>query len=313
MASINLNKKQIRWILVAAAVVVVALLLFFGFRRRSGYLFDAAGTSSTAGTVGVSGNQDSYDLQLQSNLISCETTFDLANNYINTNDPSNSSLRTLILSNLQSCSQVAVTNYMTAKCPISSLTASGFTSKPSVTDSAVQDRINGGWSNLNSDYNSITNAYVSLVNVTAAGTTLDQIKAARKADYTAAARRFVAFVCPGYYNSANVDTINDFYNSYRIGNATYGFDSSRITLSNVQSWASNAASTSAGTAPLVSSGVNYATNTPLTNQLVFGTGTASVPKWVAALTGPGTVSTGSWVSYSANNTLTLGRTALPIS
>lgn len=171
------------------------------------------------------------------------------------------------------CYQTAVSTYMTSKC---SYSPSSPPSSPANTYTADITRINNAYADL-----IIQAAVAGNVN----GVTKATIELARKADYTSAIRNFYQSVCPGYY--AQTSTIDPGstaagtsypaspYSSYSsTGSVSSGsyFDSTRITTTNIATWAT------------------YATggaNANKTGASIYPTGTPN--STIATDIGPGTV------------------------
>lgn len=159
------------------------------------------------------------------------------------------------------------------------------------------------------DSAAIRSAYNGLINSITDAVGISAVNAARKADLTGATRKYLSTVCPGFYappaGGTDPGANGGEYQNWVQGsgaqaNKTYYFDSSKVSFSdaatktaavnNIKKWAQFAASSTAGTASLLSGCSQYSATT------------GGTPNWkLAQAYGPGTVYSGitlPWTSAS---------------
>lgn len=242
--------------------IVAVLLIFIFFRRRSAFIWSASSTESNdvALTTRLNGLQDTFN-----------TSMITINGLPDGTDKTNRTLEAERI--LTTGINTAVGDYINGKCPeVTSGTA------PASSDTAKTT----AWNTYQSDLASIGTAYYTLIRDATASTTptTTEILAARKADITGATRKYIATVCPDFYNTAAGNPTTTYRNwvtyatTAAAGSATIGFVSDKITTINVNTWLAYAAKTyTSSTSVSVSQGTTTAGPITLTDvtDLVVGT------------------------------------------
>lgn len=243
---LTIDDKTLRRILLVVAIVSV-LLIFIFFRRRSAFIWSATSTepNDAALTTRLNGYQDTYNTAM-----------------ITINAMADGAAKTTAIMDaektLTTNINTAVGDYINGKCPeVTSGTA------PASSDTAKTT----AWNTYQSDLASIGTAYYTLIRNATASTTpsATEVLAARKADITGATRKYIATVCPDFYNTAAGNPTNTYktWASYTTtaaaGAATIGFVADKITTTNVNTWLGYAAKTyTSSTSVAVSQGTTTA-------------------------------------------------------
>jgi hypothetical protein len=295
---LKLSDKTLRKILIGVAIVAVIILIVNGLFRRSNYVFPTTGTAQE-------------DTTLNTQLQDCQTTYSQAI-LAGTN-------ATTAQAALKTCVSGKVSTYIQTKCPYTN------GEQPAATDTTGRT----AWTAYQANIRAIRDAYNAQVTAGANDATyLTLVQAARKADLTGATRQYLATACPsttgpGFYTPADYgtsittdattgqstvtmtkdtypDPVSAKYSSWTsAANAGYGFDATRITRANIETWAVGAGviadNAAAPTAALAPTGTKY-TNAS----------SAGIPNWVVARDfGPGTIGTDVPVSYAAADASTV--------
>lgn len=311
---LKLNDKTLRKILIGIAVVAVILLIVNGLYRRSKYSFPPP-ASSTA----------TLDTTLKTDLTTCETTYSQA--YIAANG--DAAAITTARDALKTCVSGKVSTYVQQKCPYTG-----------GADPATMTPVNGpfgsgattAWTAYQADIRAIRVAYAPFVlaptDATTTALTVENVRAARKADLTGATRKYLSTVCPsttgpGFYTSAdhgmttttdsagltvvtpnaNVtypDSVSQKYSQWNVYAATpsgatltYGFfgGTSFLTRAKIAAWA-----VGAGTLVAAADGTTPA---PTSGGSKYSSASGGIPNWVVARDfGPGTVGSAIPVTYT---------------
>ena len=201
------------------------------------------------------------------------------------------------------CITSNVSTFMDAKCKWTSVTP---TSAAGATQEQV-DAYNAYAVGNSSNLGIIKDAYANLILVapqtpSATKASAAQVKAAREADFTAATRKYLNTVCPGYY--AQTSTVNPAtgavanfpntpYNSYASTTTqttgVVGFNPAQVTDANILAWVPYASevvnNVFTGLNPLVSGSTSW-------NLKTTGSNFPGMTNWeIAQDVGPGTITT----------------------
>lgn len=169
--------------------------------------------------------------------------------------------------------------YVTSMCPWTSATPTAASASAAIVTAKAT---------FDTDVAAIARAYNGLKNGASTDLTL-AINAARKADITGATRKYLTTVCPEYYVPATGGTAPAEYATWVQGLDTqsvpYYFNASLVKFTTVAektaaknrliSWAKYAASTSAGTAPLLPGCTLYSANNNWKLAQQYGPGTVN--------------------------------------
>lgn len=318
-----LNDRTIRTILIASGIII-ALLLFVILRSRSAYVYKDTTTPAPTGYTSFDTDIQTcattfFNTKIQNNIPDgVNATTDAGYSSLT---PAQQTALTAAITTRDTCVQTATSTYIKSRCP-------AVDPAKSITDAAVQalPGYTAAKSAYDADIVAIRQAYgpifsapptwpvapgsttVNLeVKTTYSGGTFSGvtdpaptdysqylIKKARDADIAGATRKFVATVCPNYYdvNIAGGTTTQTPTNKYK----DWTFTPANVTGANVIAWAKRAGFLDAtGTAqPLYkySSGANPEFNLTTGVKDIDGQTTDSsnqaIPNWkVARFNGPG--------------------------
>jgi hypothetical protein len=324
---VKLDKKTIRWILIALVIIVVIGFAIYKTRTKSTYVYPDTVANVPSSTL--------YG-QLDADLAACNDKFETYGA-----NPSTT--------NLATCQSDAMTRYISNTCPavINSITSSG-----TCTSAALGGNANnncGGMQNwasaktqLDNDLTAIKNSYADMISratltfTPASGTaavmpSATVLEEAKKADIRGATRRYLASVCSGTGMSQNLyssNTLNTSTSTYSTVDPTnifktfstsssagnYYFSDTRLdsgagaglvpipggtasaqnativtSINNINKWVSNAVAW--GTTNEISyTGGALPTNVAAVGTNATNTYSDNIPRWAIATNfGPGTV------------------------
>lgn len=237
---VNLNKKVLVGLVIGFVFLIIITLIIIRFRSRSKYQYPTASGDVAGGTMNTTlkGCQDAFNVSMiTNNAMAAGATKDTA---IATAETT-----------YATCVKNAVGTYSSSTCP--EISTANIGTRPT-------DSVKAGYYDqyTTTDLPTIQTAYYAPMGTAVAafargGTvpSTDMVTAARKADLAGATRKYIARVCPTFYNAADgTNAKTTAYQAWQVfsaapasGSTAEGFYGAAVTNTNIITWADYAALT----------------------------------------------------------------------